>query len=662
MKQFRSSLRYKLGAWMLVLSLIPLAIVSAVVLTMMLDQLGAFSTRLSETENALRSDVVGRNLAGAAAEAATVIDEYMLARIQEIRRWTEDAAIIRAARRGTETAEQQELTGIDPERAQERLNVGMMVPLDEETFLAGLSFLSGQTERASSPYVEIIVTEATGLNVLITRPVEAVSHQRDGWWQAARRLDVGGIGLTPPALDPGQGVPVVGVALPILDPDSKEFLGVIRAQTSLVHLQNRLSRLARSLGADIRVFTHDGVLVAETSSGHSKARVLVDVTNLLSQGDVAAGRALAAEPGAEGAGFTRLEQPEGAQIVGYARTNANPFYRDPALLPNFDGLRWGVTIAQSEQLATAVLRRLIETATAFQRLPGRLGLIFAGVSALFAVLALGGTALVSRSITDPVIAVSKMADRVQGGDLSASVDVRSTDEAGRLSVAFNAMTAGLRERERERDVFGRAVSPEIREKLLAGRLELGGETRKVTVLFSDIRSFSTLSEQMTAHEVVTFLNEYLTEMTTAVRNAGGYLNNFIGDAVVAIFGAPADQPDQERRAVQAALEMRERLEALNRRRVERGEEPITSGIGISTGPAVAGQVGSLERLMYTVIGDAVNIAARLEALTKEHPDCPILVNRTTVAALDPVQERIDLGPLEVKGRAEPVHVFAIPSK
>jgi len=273
----------------------------------------------------------------------------------------------------------------------------------------------------------------------------------------------------------------------------------------------------------------------------------------------------------------------------------------------------------------------------------------------------GRAIVISGSISKPLIELSHMAQRVQEGDLTAQVKVRSRDEVGVLANAFNMMTAGLRERERERDIFGRVVSPEVREKLLEGRLELGGETLWIATLFSDIRSFSTLSEAMSPQEVVTLLNEYLAEMTEAVRPWGGYINNFIGDAIVAIFGAPVDQPDKEWRAVAAALAMRKRLAELNQRRVARGEAPVDNGVGISTGEAVAGQIGSLERLMYTVIGDSVNVAARLEALTRDYPEHPILINGPTAEALKgrPDLKLKSLGPLHVKGRAQPVDVYAV---
>jgi adenylate cyclase len=224
------------------------------------------------------------------------------------------------------------------------------------------------------------------------------------------------------------------------------------------------------------------------------------------------------------------------------------------------------------------------------------------------------------------------------------------------------MAHGLAERERELEIFGRLVSPEVRETLLDGNLQLGGETRWAAVLFSDIRGFSTLSERMDPQNVVALLNEYLTEMTAAAAPFNGYVNNFIGDAIVVIFGAPVPQPDAEWRAVMAALAMRDALAALNVRRAARGDAPLETGIGIAAGDLVAGQIGSPERMLYTVIGDVVNVAARLETLTKEYPGKSILVTDRVASALD--QKAVaahtePLGPIRLKGRTAPVDVFAV---
>ena len=187
-------------------------------------------------------------------------------------------------------------------------------------------------------------------------------------------------------------------------------------------------------------------------------------------------------------------------------------------------------------------------------------------------------------------------------------------------------------------------------------------TRRAAVLFSDIRGFSTLAERMDPQAVVALLNEYLTAMTGATAAFGGYINNFIGDAIVVVFGAPIPQSDAERRAVLAALAMRDALVALNVRRTARGDVPIETGIGIAAGDMVAGQIGSPERMLYTVIGDAVNVASRLETLTKEYPGKSILVTLRVAQALasDPALPRVEpLGLIKLKGRTEPVEVFAV---
>ena len=166
----------------------------------------------------------------------------------------------------------------------------------------------------------------------------------------------------------------------------------------------------------------------------------------------------------------------------------------------------------------------------------------AGVGIIFIIVAL----LFSREFIRPIRRLMQAAEHVREGNYSDSeISITSSDEFGKLTRTFNQMVAGIRERERERDIFGRVVSPEVREKLLNGDLKLGGENRRVCVLFSDIRGFSTMSENMLPADIVEFLNDYLTEMTDAAQEWGGYVNNFIGDAMVVICGAPTWQGDRE---------------------------------------------------------------------------------------------------------------------
>lgn len=310
---------------------------------------------------------------------------------------------------------------------------------------------------------------------------------------------------------------------------------------------------------------------------------------------------------------------------------------------------WRVIVSESEQVYLQPLQHLFRNAVN--------SVVIAG--AIFIVVAI----LLARTFTHPLRALTNSAAAIESGDLEhAKVFLARRDELGRFAETFNAMIDGIKARQRERDIFGRMVSPEVREKLLKGELKLGGENLRVSVLFSDIRGFSTMSEKMSPHDVVMLLNEYLTEMTEAVRPWGGYVNNFIGDAIVVIFGAPEAHADNEWSAICAAQAMKVRLEDLNRRRAELGDPPLRTGIGISTGKVVAGQIGSIERFMYTVIGDAVNIAARLEELTKQFDGNPILLNAATYEGCrkrSTELEIIDQGLQRVKGREEPVHVYAV---
>jgi hypothetical protein len=186
MKKLRSSLRYKIGALMLLLSLGPLVVVSVIVLQATFTVLGNFSTRLQETENSLRADVVGRNLTGAAADTTAEIDSYLLERLADIRRWSEEEIVIEAARQGTLATQQNGLTDLPTDDVKAQLQGLLFVPITQTVFSPALTFVFQQTERAETPFAEIIVTEANGVNVLITRPVEQVAHADEDWWQAAR--------------------------------------------------------------------------------------------------------------------------------------------------------------------------------------------------------------------------------------------------------------------------------------------------------------------------------------------------------------------------------------------------------------------------------------------------------------------------------------------
>ena len=240
---------------------------------------------------------------------------------------------------------------------------------------------------------------------------------------------------------------------------------------------------------------------------------------------------------------------------------------------------------------------------------------------------------VSRSIQEPLHALGDFAHRIGTGDLTGRVALEGRDVAGRLASSLNEMAAGLRERDHVKEVFGRYVATQVSTKILDGQVNLGGESRHVTVLFSDIRSFTTMAEQMTPAQVVKFLNDYFSEMVDAVFEQNGMLDKFLGDGLMAVFGAFGDAPDHPRCAVLTALRMKALLAKINGERAMSGKPPIAIGIGIHSDDVIVGNIGSRKRLEFTVVGDGVNVSSRLQTLNKEF-GTTILVSETTFLALN----------------------------
>ncbi|WP_328284447.1 CHASE2 domain-containing protein [Paenibacillus tarimensis] len=223
-------------------------------------------------------------------------------------------------------------------------------------------------------------------------------------------------------------------------------------------------------------------------------------------------------------------------------------------------------------------------------------------------------------------------------------------------------SAERRERTRVTEVFGRFVPPSVVSELLASGVDVkaGGQRRDVTIVFADIRGFTSMSERLQPEDVIQVLNEYLDICTRAVFACNGTLDKFIGDGVMAIFGAPAVLPNHTEQAVRAALQMKREAAALERRCIERFGLPVTFGIGIHSGPAVVGNVGSEAlRLDYTAIGDTVNLAARLESAAKAGQ---IIVSREAAERLNGLFQLENLGEIKVKGKAGPVHIYRVAEK
>ncbi|MBN8215845.1 MAG: adenylate/guanylate cyclase domain-containing protein [Spirochaetes bacterium] len=284
----------------------------------------------------------------------------------------------------------------------------------------------------------------------------------------------------------------------------------------------------------------------------------------------------------------------------------------------------------------------------------------ASLAVVLALLAAGLalTAALASAFSGPLQSMARAARRIGDGDFSARVPVNTVDELGLLGERMNGMAEGLAERERMRETFGQVVDPRVRDLLLSDKIE--GELLTATVLFLDVRGFTTLSEGRDPRQVVSLLNRLFSRVTARVEANGGLVNKFIGDAVLAVFGAPLPLPGHASHAVACAGELLAEVRDLGRELAAEGQPAVRVGIGIHTGEVMAGRIGGEGRLEYTVIGDAVNVASRLESATKEL-GTPVAISADCRAALG-AGERESLRALRaiaVKGRREPVTVYGL---
>jgi len=283
-------------------------------------------------------------------------------------------------------------------------------------------------------------------------------------------------------------------------------------------------------------------------------------------------------------------------------------------------------------------------------------------------LVLGGVALVlaslfvgqqmSYSIRKPLYELRDFARKIGSGDLTGHTAITGRDVAGSLAKTLNDMVDGLRERDRVKEVFGRYIATQVSDKILKGQINLGGEAKVVTILFSDIRNFTGISEMMTPQQVVSFLNAYFSEMVEAVFEQGGVLDKFIGDGLMAVFGSLDDQPDHPRRAVLAALRMKALLGKINGERSMAGKPPFGIGIGVHTDEVIVGNIGSTKRLEYTVVGDGVKAASRVQTLNKEF-GTTILITETTYEAVKNEFECRSMPEHELRGKHRPLRTYEV---
>ncbi len=279
-------------------------------------------------------------------------------------------------------------------------------------------------------------------------------------------------------------------------------------------------------------------------------------------------------------------------------------------------------------------------------------------SAIFMAFSIGLSLLVIHHLRRPVKEIIRVMECVKKGDFSRKVRVFTNDEIGFAGETLNAMNQGLMEREKIKDTFGQYVAPQIRDEILSGRVSLDGDRKEASILFADLRNFTPLVAVTPAKDLIYMLNAYFDEVSQAIETHGGLILQFIGDEAEAVFGAPVARKGHEADAVNAALNLRKRILRLNDTFQEKGLPTITHGIGINTGPVFAARVGNAERSAYSLIGDTVNMASRIQDLTKIFKT-DILVSHSMYDAL---KERYDFRAMpetRVQGKDAPVQVYAL---
>ncbi len=289
------------------------------------------------------------------------------------------------------------------------------------------------------------------------------------------------------------------------------------------------------------------------------------------------------------------------------------------------------------------------------------------LAAFIGVIALG--LFLANQITRPLSQVVRASVEVAKGNLEVKVPTEGNDEVMVLATAFNHMVSGLQEGFIYRDLLGRTVSPEVREAMrrsfASGNLRLEGQSAVATVLVSDIRGFTTISEREEPTTILNWLNEYFGELVPVVAANGGVVDKFEGDSMLSFFGLlPTPLPESESayQAYKAALEMVRITERINTRRAGRGEPPLITGIGVNTGQLTAGGLGTADRLNFTIIGDTVNTAQRMQSITRDFGESGVVISETTLAALGNRRGEFRFEPLgeqALKGKRELLWIYRL---
>jgi adenylate cyclase len=268
--------------------------------------------------------------------------------------------------------------------------------------------------------------------------------------------------------------------------------------------------------------------------------------------------------------------------------------------------------------------------------------------------------MLAHDVAEPIRQLRRAAGKVADGKFQTKVGLQRADELGELIDEFNDMVDGLRDKQRIMETFGRHVGRRAAQQILDRNPGLGGQEREITILFADLRNFTDRCSRCAPEHVVSILNQFFTEMVEIVERHGGMLNKFLGDGFMAMFGAAELEANHAERAVGAGRQMIRQLDDLNAQLASQGYEPLGIGVGIHTGPAIVGSIGSPQRMEYTAVGDTVNVASRVESLTKVVGEFLLMTEATRNAISDGIV--VEQMPSQtVKGKSEPLVIYALRS-
>lgn len=343
-------------------------------------------------------------------------------------------------------------------------------------------------------------------------------------------------------------------------------------------------------------------------------------------------------------------------IVIKAREQKSPQFQTKFVDPDTDKSFFGAAVKTS--YGVTVISQTSEEAILEVSNEVKRRAIFVAGSAIS--LAIFFIFLFSMTLTSPIEKLAEMIHVVSKGnfDVKARTQVKSHDEVGDLAEAFDHMTEGLKERDKVKSLFSKFHGSSVAEDLINKDIGVGGQSKDVVVFFSDIRGFTAFSEKRSPEEVVEMLNEYFGVMVQLINKHGGVVDKFIGDAIMAVWGAPQSNPQDAHNAVRACLEMRRALESLNEKRIARNQPPINIGMGLHAGRAISGTIGSDERMEYTVIGNTVNTASRIEASTKAF-GADLLITDSVIELVGEAYKVELAGAAEVKGRSEALKMYKV---